>query len=221
MAYITLDHQEGVVVERGAMAAMSEGVSSQGALAGGVVRSAARKVLGGESFFTGRYRAEAHGAWIAVAPPFPGDLAVVQITPSEPLLCEQGAMVAHAESVEADVRYAGIKNMVLREGATVLRLHGDGQAIISSYGGLQKFDLGQDESLVVDTGHLVAWTQSCTTQIGLLGGAVNSAMTGEGIVARITGPGRVYIQTRAEKELRSWLFPERAQNTGNHGRSKH
>jgi uncharacterized protein (AIM24 family) len=39
-------------------------------------------------------------------------------------------------------------------------------------------------------------------------------MSGEGIVARLTGPGPVFIQTRAEQGLTSWLAPSRAHDNG-------
>jgi uncharacterized protein (AIM24 family) len=48
----------------------------------------------------------------------------------------------------------------------------------------------------------------------MLGGARVAAMSGEGIVARLTGPGPVFIQTRAEQGLTSWLAPSRAHDNG-------
>ena len=221
MAYVSLLAGESFVVEHGAMAMMSEGVAVKGSLHGGVGRAIMRKTFGEESFFMGTYTAEVHGAWIAVAPPFPGDVTILEIDHHHPMICETGAVVGHADTVHVDVKYAGARAIVLREGAATLRLHGEGKALLSSYGGIQRFELGEEQSLVVDTGHLVAWSEGMQLRIGMLGGAVASQLTGEGLVARLTGPGVLYVQTRAEQEFKSWLFPDRAQNTGRHGSKKH
>jgi uncharacterized protein (AIM24 family) len=66
--------------------------------------------------------------------------------------------------------------------------------------------------MVVDSAHLVGFDEGIQLRIKMLGGALTSGITGEGLVAEITGPGRVWIQTRSEAALGSWLFPDRSQN---------
>lgn len=220
IAYVFLEYGESFVCEHGGMALMSEGISAKSTMNGGVAKAFLRNKLADESFFMTRYTAEAHGAWVAVTPRYPGDIAEVEVTHDAPLVAESGSLLGHEEGLEPDVKYAGIKSMMMQEGITAIRLKGQGKALLSSYGGFQHFDLGPGDSVVVDTGHLVAWSESCEINIGLLGGAVTSMLSGEGLVARLTGPGEVYIQTRAEQELKSWLFPEREQNEGTRKRKK-
>ena len=212
LAVVTLDHDESVFCEPGAMVALSAGIEASTSLEGGVVRAAMRKVLGDEDFFLGRYRASVHGAWVALAPRFPGDIAEVPVT--HPVAVQSGAMLAFSAGVDLDVRYAGLRNILLREGATVMRASGNGTILISSYGALRAMALREGESIVVDTGHLVAWHAHMDVRIGPLAGIVGQALTGEGLVARVTGPGRVWIQTRAEQGMRDWLLPERGHNAG-------
>lgn len=220
-AFCELERGEELRVERDAMICMSDGVDvATGVGPGGLGKAVMRRTLGGESFFMGTYRARRDGAFVAVAPPYPGDLTLLELDGTESWLIEQGAFVACSGGVNVDVKYGGMRTVLLKEGLTMLRVSGDGQAVIGSYGGLLSFTLPAGEEMVIDSGHLVAFTESTRVQVGLLGGAVASATTGEGLVARLTGPGQVRIQTRSEKALGSWLFPERWQNDNGGGRKR-
>lgn len=217
LAYLSLAYRETVFVEAGAMVAMSDGISVVASTGGGLARAAVRKVVGQETFFMGRYTADVEGAWVAVAPKYPGDMTEVAVDAQSTLFVQSGSLIAHSEGVENDTRYAGARQIVLREGATTVKLSGEGSAVIGAYGGLQRFSLGEGERLVVDTGHLVAWGQDVQLRIGPLGGAVAAVATGEGLVAVLTGTGpanTVWVQSRAESQLRNWLLPNRTQNTG-------
>jgi uncharacterized protein (TIGR00266 family) len=212
IAYVSLDYGESVLAERNSLAVASDGIEASYATgSGGVVKAALRRTLGGEYFFMGRYTAAVHGAWVGLAPRYPGDIIDIKLD-NAGVLAEQGSLLACCGNVDVDVTYAGIRKIALREGATVLRVHGTGDALISTYGAVQRFDLADGEGIVVDTGHFVAMSDTCDLRVGLLGGVVASAASGEGLVARITGPGSVWIQTREERSIRNWLMPERKQN---------
>lgn len=211
VAYLRLSVGEEIEVEPGAMVAMSSGVEVVGTTGGGVAKAAMRRVLGDEKFFMAKYRALVEGAWVALAPRFPGDVIAAPVSAGTDLMIQTGSFLAASSGVTTDIRYGGVGSVLQREGVTLLQASGEGQILICAYGGIQRFDLGA-ESLIVDTGHLVGFTAGMGMRIGPLSGIVTSALTGEGIVAELTGPGSVYIQTRSEQTLRSWLFPEREQN---------
>lgn len=213
LAYCYLEVGEAMRAESGAMVAMSDGISvGADAGPGGAVKGLFRKTLGGESFFMARYTANVFGAWVAVAPRFPGDITQVEIMPNSPLVVEAGATLAISEGLSEDVKFAGFGNVLLREGVTMQRISGRGTVLIGTYGGMQHFSLGEGEGMVVDTGHLVGYTESMKVKVGPLSGLATSVLSGEGLVARLSGPGEVFIQSRAEQQLQDWLFPERAQN---------
>jgi uncharacterized protein (TIGR00266 family) len=212
IAYVTLDHGESILAERNSLAVASDGIEASFSTgSGGLTKAAVRRLFGGEYFFMGRYTATVHGAWVGLAPRYPGDVIDVKLD-NAGILAEQGSLLACCGDVNIDVSYAGVRKILLREGATVLRIHGTGDALISTYGAVQRFDLRDGEGIIIDTGHFVAMSETCTMNVGLLGGAVTSAASGEGLVARVTGPGSVWIQTREERSIRNWLFPERKQN---------
>lgn len=212
-AYMYLDYDEAVHVERGAMAWHSDAIDvSAGIGSGGITSAIGRKMFGGEGILFGRYVAEVEGAFVCVTPPAPGDIEVIRAEEHNPILVTQGSLLAFADTVTVDTSYAGLTNVLLREGVTMLRLSGHGAALVSAFGGIEHFGLGDGQRLIVDSGHLVAHTADMVVRSKLHGGAATSALTGEGIVAEFTGPGELWLQTRAEAEIRSWLFPERYQN---------
>ena len=78
--------------------------------------------------------------------------------------------------------------------------------------GIERFELGDGDDVIIDTGYLLAWSKSCKFQVGALGGLKTALLTHEGLVARITGPGVVYVQSRAQRNLREWLIPAMGPN---------
>lgn len=194
--------------------ALSAGMEVAVTTSGGMVRSAMRKALAQESFFMAKYTALLHGAWVALGPKFPGDIVQIPLDGSDDYNIESGSLLAHSEDVTTIARLGNVQSVALREGGTVLRTNGTGSVLVSSYGGIERFALGAQESIIVDTGHLVAWGSSMGFRVGPLSGVISSQFTGEGLVGELKGPGVVYVQTRAEQQLHSWLMPNRGQNTG-------
>ncbi|MFM7087922.1 MAG: TIGR00266 family protein [Candidatus Paceibacterota bacterium] len=211
IAYVTLSLNEEIEVESGALVAMSSGVRVVPTTGGGVAKAAFRKLLGEEKFFLAKYQALVEGAWIALAPKYPGDINTTELQLGKDLMVQTGSFLASSISVQTDVRYTGVAGVATREGVTMLHATGEGTLLICAYGALQKFEI-KNESIIVDTGHIVAFSANMGLRIGPLSGIVSSALTGEGLVAELTGPGEVYVQTRSEQSLKSWLFPNREQN---------
>lgn len=191
------------------MVAISGGVEASATMTGGVVRSALRRIVTQESLIMTRFTARVYGAWVALAPRFPGDVAALELAPGSDMVVQSGSLLAHAETLEVSAAIGNLQSFALKEGATVLRARGSGVLVIAAYGGLERFELRAGETLVVDSGHLTAWSASMGFKVGPLKGVLSSSLTGEGIVGEFTGPGVVYVQTRAEQQLRSWLLPER------------
>lgn len=209
IAYVKLEDGESVFAEAGSMVAISGGVEASAAVSGGVVRSALRRIVTQESFIMTRFTARVYGAWVALSPRFPGDVASLELTPGADMVVQSGSLLAHAETVEVSAALGSLQSFALKEGATVLRASGAGSLVIAAYGGLERFELRAGETLVVDSGHLTAWSASLGFKVGPLKGVLSASLTGEGIVGEFTGPGLVYVQTRAEQQLRSWLLPNR------------
>ena len=214
LAYVKLENGESVFAEAGAMVAISGGIEASATLNGGVVRSALRRIVTQESMIMTRFTARVYGEWVALAPRFPGDIASLEVTPGHDMIVQSGSLLGHSEHVDVTAAVGNLQSLALKEGATVLRAVGAGTLLIAAYGGLERFELRAGEQIIVDSGHVTAWSASLGFRVGPLKGVLSSALTGEGIVGEFTGPGVLYVQTRAEQHLRSWLLPERSQDTG-------
>lgn len=209
IAYVTLNAGESVYLEKGAMVAVSGGISASFSAADSAIGAALRKILVDEKFFQGLYTASVTGAWVAAAPAFPGDVAVIDVGVDGPLTIQSGAYLGHEPTVNISVGVTSAQKVIMREGLFAMNCNGHGLLLIASYGGLERFELAQGHKLIVDTGHIVAWSQGMATRTGPMSGVVSSVLTGEGMVLELTGPGIVYLQSRAEEQLKSFLFPAR------------
>lgn len=206
LAVTRLAPGEVIQVEGGAMVGFSAGVTLETKARGGILKSLARSVLGGESFFVNTYRAPAQGGEILLAPALPGDMAVRSLQ-GETLLVQSGSYVASSEALELDTKWGGAKTFFAREGLFMLRVSGTGILLLSSYGAIHEMDLEAGQTYTVDTGHLVAFTEGMGFKVRRIGGIKSTLFSGEGLVVDLTGPGRMLLQTRSEDAFLSWLIP--------------
>ncbi|MFW6773485.1 TIGR00266 family protein [Nocardioides sp. CPCC 205120] len=205
-ARLTLAAGESVRAESGAMLAMSAGLEMKTSAQGGVMKGLRRAVLGGESFFMNAFTAQVDGAELYVAPSLPGD--VVSWPISGPLYLRSGAFLASSASVEVDTQWGGGRSFFSSEGLFVLRVAGEGELVLSSYGALHAIDLQPGQTYTVDTGHTVGWTEGVGYELRRAGNWKSTLFSGEGMVCDFTGPGRIYLQTRSEEAFLGWLIPQ-------------
>ena len=62
-------------------------------------------------------------------------------------------------------------------------------------------------SLTVDTSHVVGWEPTLDYTIGGMGSLKSTFLSGEGLVLKFSGSGKIYLQTRAMGGLAGWLSP--------------
>ena len=206
LAVVSLDPNESLQAEAGAMVSMSPGLAMDTGAKGGLMGALKRSVLGGESFFLNTYRASASGGQISLAPALPGDMAVLELR-DEPLMVQSGSYVASSEGVNIDTKWSGAKTFFAREGLIMLKCTGSGTLVLSSYGAIHEMELAAGQSHVVDTGHLVAFTEGMGFKVRPVGGMKSTLFSGEGLVVDLTGPGKVLMQTRSDDAFLSWLIP--------------
>jgi uncharacterized protein (TIGR00266 family) len=206
-ALVTLDAGESIQTESGAMVGMSPGLELQTAAQGGFLKSLGRSLLGGESFFLNTYSAQKQGDSVALAPALPGDIAVIEMNGQE-LLVQSGSYLAASAGVQVDTKWSGAKTFFGGEGLIMLRVTGKGTLIVSSYGAIHPVELAAGQSYVVDTGHLVTFESHMKYQVKKVGGWKSTLFSGEGLVAELTGPGKLTLQTRSQDAFLSWLIPK-------------
>lgn len=211
-AQVTLQSGEMIQAESGAMVGMSPDLQMETAARGGLLKSIARSMFAQESFFMNTYTAAKDGDTILLAPPLSGDIVVVELQ-GEPLLVQSGSYLASSEGVEVDTKWTGAKTFFGSEGLIMLRLSGRGTLIMSSYGAIHPVELGVGEKYVVDTGHLVSFDEQIDYQVRKVAGWKSTLFSGEGLVAELTGPGRLNLQTRSQDSFLAWLIPRLPKQT--------
>jgi uncharacterized protein (TIGR00266 family) len=207
LAVARLDANEPIQVEAGSMVGMSAGVGVETKARGGLLKSLARSMLGGESFFINTYRAPSQGGRVMLAPALPGDITVRQLE-QETLLVQSGSYVASSEDVDVSTAWGGAKTFFAREGLILLRITGTGTLVLSSYGAIEEMELAEGETFTVDTGHLVAFSDRLGFNVRRVGGLKSTLFSGEGLVVDLSGPGRFWMQTRSEDAFLTWLIPK-------------
>jgi uncharacterized protein (TIGR00266 family) len=207
MATIHLEQGETVNAEAGAMMAMSADVDIRTSTRGGVLKGLRRSVLGGESFFMNTFSGTGPDSHIVVAPALPGDIITWPLT-GDTVYLQSGSYLASPESIDVDSKWGGSKTFFSREGLFMLKCSGTGDLVVSSYGAIRSVDLAAGQSYVVDTGHMVGWDGGVTYDVQKVGNWKSTVLGGEGLVVRLTGPGRAYIQTRSPDSFIDWLVPK-------------
>ena len=114
------------------------------------------------------------------------------------LVCQKDSFLCAAKGVSIGIEFqkrlgAGLFG---GEGFIMQKLEGDGQVYIHAGGTTVERQLAAGETLKVDTGCLVAMTQSVEYDIQFVGGIKNTLFGGEGLFfASLRGPGHVWIQS--------------------------
>lgn len=205
VARLTMANGEAVKAESGSMAAMSAGVTIEAKMEGGFLKALKRSALGGDSFFVTTYTSGADNSWVDVAANLPGDIAVIEVAGDRGLAVTKGSWLANETSVTMDTKWGGAKNLFGGEGGFIAHMTGAGKVVVASYGALDLHELAAGEHFTVDSGHLVAYDDAVGMVAKTAGGFMTAMKSGEGFVVEMTGPGRVWTQSRNPSGLINWL----------------
>lgn len=206
LAIVQLASNERIRADSGAMVSHSAGVAVETKAEGGIFKSLGRAVLGGESFFQNFWVAGPQGGEVTLAPDLPGDIVEINLDNSA-LLVQSGSFLASENGIDLDSKLS-LKGFKAGEGLSMLEARGSGKLLVSSYGALFEKTLAQGEKYIVDTSHLVAFDASMNVQTRSVGGLKSTFLSGEGLVVELSGPGRLYIQSRSPQALINWIIPQ-------------
>ncbi|MBI9051001.1 MAG: TIGR00266 family protein [Anaerolineaceae bacterium] len=213
LAIVKLAPQERIRTDSGAMVSHSAGVQVETKAEGGILKSLGRAMLGGESFFQNFWVAGAQGGEVTLAPNLPGDMTVIELN-GQAMMVQSGSYLASESGVDLNTKISG-KAIRSGEGFSILEASGNGKLLVSSYGAIYEKVLAAGEQYIVDTSHLVAFDASVGIQTKAVGGMKSTLLSGEGLVAQLNGPGRIYIQTRSPQALIGWIIPQIPQKSSN------
>ncbi len=199
---VNLPANQTLKVEASAMATMDNNLRMKTKFKGGLGR-----FLTGESLFINEFTAEKGPGEIKIAPGPPGDLEHIYLD-NDTIYLQNSAYVASAIEVNVETKWQGmIKGFFSGESLFLIRCSGVGDLWFNTYGAIIPIDV--DGDYVVDTGHIVAFTDGLDYNVRSIGGYKSLFFSGEGLVCRFQGTGRVWIQTRRVQAFARWVFPFR------------
>ena len=204
----TLQKGETMKNETGAMAFMTSDMKMETSTGGGLLKGLGR-ALSGDSLFLNFFTAESDNEKIGFSACTPGKIMPIQLNGSNTIIGQKNAFLAAEDSVDVDIYFkkklgAGLFG---GEGFILQKFSGNGMVFLEIDGEVIEKDLQPGEKLLLDPGHIAAMDESVDFDIERVKGAKN-ILFGEGLFfAKLTGPGKVWIQTMPVSKLAAALIP--------------
>lgn len=195
---VELNVGEAMYTQSGAMAWMDPAIKPDTKMEGGLLKGIGRKFTG-ESLFMVTYTSGKEGAKIAFASTVPGKIVNVDFQGSGSLICQKDAFLCAQKGVDLSTVFtkklgAGVFG---GEGFILQKLSGLGTAFLEIDGDSITKDLAPGETILVDTGNVVAFEESVAYEIERIKGIKNIFFGGEGLfLTKLTGPGKIILQTQ-------------------------
>lgn len=200
-----LEPQEQIITESGAMASMASGIDLKSRINGSFIHGLLIKFLGNESFFVNEFKnLKAEPQSLIISKNTPGEITCVELN-NEDLYIQPGAFVAATPGIRFKLRWAGFASFIAREGLFRIKISGTGSVWYGAYGSIIEQEV--DGDYLVDTGHLLAYPEGMKLKLQLAGGIFSSLFGGEGFVLKLSGKGKIKLQTRSLGGLAGWLNP--------------
>lgn len=193
---VRLQAGEAMYTQSGGMAWMSDGFKLESNVKGGLMKGLGR-MFSGESLFLATYTAGRPDSIIAFASTVPGKILAVDIADTS-LICQKGAFLCAQPEVEISTVLTKklSSGFFGGEGFILQSLHGSGMAFLEADGDVVERVLAPGEVIKVDTGNVLAFEPTVSYEIETVKGFKNILFGGEGLfLTRLTGPGKVYMQT--------------------------
>ena len=207
---IELDPEEGVIAEAGSFMMMDEGIKMETIFGDGSqkdsgffgkILGAGKRILTGESLFmTVFYNTLIGKRNVSFASPYPGKIIPIDLTEFRgKFICQKDAFLCAAKGVSVGIEFSKKlgRGLFGGEGFIMQKLEGDGLAFVHAGGTMAKKELQAGETLKVDTGCIVGFTQDIDYDIEFVGGIKNTIFGGEGLFfAKLQGRRFLYNRCR-------------------------
>jgi len=210
---IGLEPGECIVAEPGELSWMTPTVqlrtTTAAAGARGLWGAVTRAIAGGGLFMT-EFSAPAGRGAVAFAARVPGAIVPVQVAPGAGYLVHRHGFLCGVQGIQLTIGFqqslgAGIFG---GNGFVMQRLGGVGTAWVELGGEIVSHDLAPGEELLVHPGHVGMFEERVGFDITTIRGIANALFGGDGLfLARLRGPGKIWLQTLTMPGLAHSLAP--------------
>ncbi|GAB2845182.1 AIM24 family protein [Microbacterium insulae] len=211
---ITLEPGERIIAEGGDVSWLtpefdietSTGFGSGGK--GGFMSGLKRMVGGGQLFLT-QYTAKAPGSFVAFAAQLPGTIRELVIDPADQFMVQSGSYMASTSDVEVSVGLQTKLGAGIFGGAGVVfqKLAGNGTAWVQLAGEITEYELQPGQSMLIHPGHLALYRAEMSLEFASIKGVKNKIFGDSLFLARLHGPGHVWLQSMTPAKLAAAIEP--------------
>ena len=219
--HVALSKGDRIYCESDAMVMMEATLDLKGSISGGLGAALIRRFANGESFFQQQIEAVRGDGDCLLSPMLPGAMEIIDVGTRQYLL-NDGTFVAATSGTEMKVRMQNIGNALFAQsgGFFVMETSGTGQVVVSGFGSMFQLEVAPGKDIIIDNSHVVCWDNTLRYEIsvttgntgngisGMLGSMVNSFKSGEGIVLRFSGAGKVFVCSRNRDAFVEWMQKE-------------
>jgi len=214
--HVSLEQGERIYCESNAMVMMEDSLRIKGQMKGGLGRALLRRMTSEESLFQQEIEAINGRGDCLLSPALPGGMELLDVAAHSAYTLADGSFVAAESTVELGCRMNQLGGALFggNGGFVVMEASGQGKLAVSGFGSIYTLAVSPGRELVIDNNHAVAWSSSLQYEVGLpphssggwFGSLVGSATTGEGLVLKFRGTGKVVVCSR-NRELFRNLMP--------------
>lgn len=216
--HVSLSPGEKIYCESGAMVMMEANLDLRGQMSGGLGSAIMRRFANGESFFQQHIEAVRGEGDCLLSPALPGAIRIIDVDKRQYSL-NDGAFVAATSGTALKVKMQNIGNALFAQsgGFFIMETSGSGQVAVSGFGSMFELDVTPGKDVIIDNAHVVCWDSALSYEIsvttgtkggglgGMIGNLVNSVKSGEGVVLRFSGVGKVLICSRNRAGFVQWM----------------
>jgi uncharacterized protein (TIGR00266 family) len=203
--HVSLRKGEKIFCESDAMVMMEAPLQVKGQLRGGLGRALVRRLANDESLFQQEIEAVSDDGDCLLSPALPGAIELLDVAPGSDFILSDGSFLAAESGVEVRARLNNLGGAMFggTGGFVVMEATGQGKLAVSGFGSIFTLEVTPERETVVDNNHVVAWSSNLGFDVGMprtgggfFGNIVNSVTSGEGLVIRFRGQGKVAICSR-------------------------
>lgn len=211
---ITLNPDQKIVADGGAMSFMSGNISMETSAKNGFFSGLAR-AISGESFFLNEFYVKDNRIGkITCSSVLPGDVVCMEIAAGKSVYLAPGSYICSTVNTRISA-HRRLRGVFFGDGLALTEVTAteDRPALVwvGAFGAVKEIKVDSDREFVVDNGMFFACNSGVDFDISKVGGLKSLFFSGEGIVMRFKGqPGRkisVFTQSRSIGSFASFLSP--------------